>query len=98
MSPHRIFVGLAAAAFVFATSQAAPVAQNSGASAAAPRTPWGDPDLQGTYTSDNSIGVPFARPAEFGTRTELTDAEFEARLKANTDQLAKDENDLPESK
>ena len=32
-------------------------------SASAPaRTPWGDPDLQGTYTSDNSIGVPFERP------------------------------------
>jgi len=24
------------------------------------RTPWGDPDLQGTYTTDNSIGVPLA--------------------------------------
>ena len=24
-----------------------------------------DPDIQGTYTSDNSIGLPFERPAQF---------------------------------
>jgi hypothetical protein len=53
----------------------------------ASRTPWGDPDLQGTYTSDNSIGVPFERPAQFGARAELTDEE----------QIAKDKNPEPES-
>jgi hypothetical protein len=63
-----------------------------------PRTPWGDPDLQGTYTSDNSIGVPLARPPQFGTRAELTDAEFADREKANAEQIARDQNDLPESK
>ena len=41
-----------------------------------PRTPWGDPDLQGTYTTDNSIGVPLERPTQFGTRAELTDEEY----------------------
>jgi hypothetical protein len=96
MSTHRTFVGLTATALVLAMSHAIPVAQH--ASGASPRTPWGDPDLQGTYTSDNSIGVPFARSPEFGTRTELTDAEFAARLKANSEQLAKDENDVPESR
>src|SRR5262249_25084057 len=43
---------------------------------APPRTPWGDPDLQGTYTTDNSIGVPFERPQQFAGRTELTDQEY----------------------
>ena len=62
------------------------------------RTPWGDPDLQGTYTSDNSIGVPFARPQQFGTRAELTDAEFAERERANAEQIVRDQNDLPESK
>ncbi len=57
-----------------------------------PRTPWGDPDLRGTYTSDNSIGVPFERPAQFGARAELTDQEYAARVNANDEQIAKDQN------
>ncbi len=40
------------------------------------RTPWGDPDLQGTWPSGQLINVPFERPAQFGTRAELSDAEF----------------------
>jgi hypothetical protein len=40
-------------------------------SASVPRTPWGDPDLQGTWTSDGDAGVPFERPAEFGERQTL---------------------------
>jgi hypothetical protein len=45
----------------------------------APRTPWGDPDLQGTYTNSNESGIPMARPAEFaGKRPEdVTAAEME---------------------
>jgi len=39
-----------------------------------PKTPWGDPDLRGTFTSDNFIGVPFERPAQYGDRPTLTDA------------------------
>jgi hypothetical protein len=62
-----------------------------------PVTPWGDPDLRGTYTSDNSIGVPFERPQQFGTRAELTDEEYEQRVSANDEQIAKDQNPLPES-
>ena len=34
-----------------------------------PRTPWGDPDLQGTYTNSDESGIPMARPAEFAGRT-----------------------------
>ncbi len=61
------------------------------------RTPWGDPDLQGTYTSDNSIGVPFERPTQYGDRAELTDEEYAAKVAANDEQIAKDTNPLPES-
>lgn len=61
------------------------------------RTPWGDPDLRGTYTSDNSIGVPFERPQQYGTRAELTDEEYAARVSANEAQVAKDLNPEPES-
>jgi hypothetical protein len=34
----------------------------------APRTPWGDPDLQGTYTNTYENGTPLERPDEFAGR------------------------------
>ncbi len=48
-------------------------------SAPTPRTSWGDPDLQGTWTSQAELSVPFERPPEFGERRVLTDEEFAAR-------------------
>jgi hypothetical protein len=36
--------------------------------AAAPRTPWGDPDLQGTYTNTYEASTPFERPDQFAGR------------------------------
>jgi hypothetical protein len=74
----------------FATISAVKAAQ-------APRTAWGDPDLRGTYTSDNSIGVPFQRPPQFGTREFLNDDEYATRVNANEVQVEKDLNALPES-
>ena len=47
----------------------------------APKTSWGDPDLQGTWTSDDLRDVPFERPAQFGTRRYLTDEELAERAK-----------------
>jgi hypothetical protein len=46
---------------------------------APPRTPWGDPDLQGVWSGAETSGVPVDRDLELGTRTVLTAAEFEAR-------------------
>ena len=82
--------------FLLALIPAACAAQ-SALAAGLPRTAWGDPDLQGTSTSDNSIGVPFERPRELGTRAELDDAEYAARVSANDEQVAKDLNEAPES-
>jgi hypothetical protein len=53
----------------------------SGDRAALPRTPWGSADLQGTWTSEGELGVPFERPAQFGERQYLTDAEYADRLR-----------------
>jgi hypothetical protein len=61
------------------------------------KTPWGEPDLRGTFTSDNSIGVPFERPPQYGDRSMLTDTEFDAREKANLEQIAKDNSERPET-
>ena len=46
-----------------------------------PRTPWGDPDLQGTWTTDDTIGVPVQRPAELGDKLFLTDADIAERVR-----------------
>jgi hypothetical protein len=62
-----------------------------------PKTPWSDPDLRGTFTSDNFIGVPFERPTQYGDRPTLTDTEFNAREKANLEQIAKDNSERPET-
>ena len=46
-----------------------------------PKTPWGDPDLQGFWPGVEMGGVPLQRPARFGTRNVLTDEEFEQRAR-----------------
>jgi len=53
-----------------------------------PRTPWGDPDLQGTYTDKDEAGIPMERPREFeGRRLEdITPAELIALTKARSEQ------------
>jgi hypothetical protein len=38
------------------------------AQSSAPRTPWGDPDLQGTYTNTYEASTPLERPDEFAGR------------------------------
>jgi hypothetical protein len=45
----------------------------------AARTPWGDPDLQGTWSGVESLAVPMEREATLGTRNTLTEQEFNAR-------------------
>ena len=45
-----------------------------------PRTPWGDPDLQGIWTNNAESSTPFERPAEMGTRSELNNEEFAKRV------------------
>src|SRR5262245_45927573 len=42
-----------------------------------PKTPWGDPDLQGTWPGN--VGVPMQRPSNMGERTTLTDEDFAQR-------------------
>src|SRR5580765_3486185 len=40
------------------------------------RTAWGDPDISGLFTTDDELGVPFERPAQFGDRQYVTDEEY----------------------
>lgn len=52
-----------------------------------PRTPWGDPDLQGVFSNDNEYATPLERPDEFAGRTlkDLTPAEL-ARIRSEAQQ------------
>jgi len=70
--------GLSGLVFGLWIGSASPGAQ-APAAATAPRTPWGEPDLQGTWTSEGELSVPFERPREFGIRQTLTDAELATR-------------------
>ncbi len=82
-------------ASVLAAAWLAAVARQTNAQAGAEewtqRTPWGDLDLQGEWTTEGEYGVPLERPAEFGTRAFLTDEEYAQRLAAVEE---RDERDL----
>jgi len=53
-----------------------------------PRTPWGHPDIEGTWTSDDMRGVPTSRPAAQADRESLTPEEFARR--AGGDEASRD--------
>ena len=57
----------------------APAAPQAAKAWTPPRTPWGDPDLQGIFTTDDELGVPFERPEQFAGRETITDEEFAQR-------------------
>jgi hypothetical protein len=69
------------------TAAPAPVAPYT-----APKTPWGDPDLTGTWSSDDLRGVPVQRPDELAGRAELSDEEFARRVAANDEARARELN------
>src|SRR3982074_2812410 len=46
-----------------------------------PKTAWGDPDIQGIWTRDDSLNVPLERPHQLGERIFLTEEELAARAK-----------------
>jgi len=50
-----------------------------------PRTSWGDPLLEGVYSTDDMQSVPWSRPEALGTREKLTPEEFAARAKADAE-------------
>ncbi len=58
------------------------LAAASAAGQSAPRTPWGDPDLQGVWSSSGA--TPMERPDEYQGRATLTDEEV-AAIRSETD-------------
>jgi hypothetical protein len=81
--------GVLAATLAGMASATAASAQTGGATpnakaASAPwtqsRTPWGDPDLEGVWTSDSAFTIPMERPAQFAGRAKLSESEYQQRL------------------
>ena len=58
-----------------------------------PRTPWGDPDLQGVW--NYSMNTPLERPEEFGARALLTEEEAAQRAHADTQLRFEQDNRTP---
>jgi len=78
---HRYVTSAACLVALFLAFQVAAEAQTKPTAKtwAAPKTPWGDPDLQGTWTSDDCIGTPMNRPANLGEKLYLTEEEIAQR-------------------
>jgi hypothetical protein len=60
---------------------------------AAPKTPWGEPDLQGVWSSDDTDGIPMSRPQSFGERLYLNDDEYAQRASQIERAAKRNEND-----
>jgi len=59
-----------------------------------PRTPWGDPDLQGKWPGTAMVGVPMTRDPALGDRNWLTEEEFLERVARSEQQQEIDNADF----
>jgi hypothetical protein len=75
----RCKLALGTLAVAVSLSQSASRAADDNADWTQPLTPWGEPDIQGTWPINHLIGVPLVRDTAFGDRLFLTDEEFEAK-------------------
>ena len=61
------------------------------------RTSWGDPDLQGVWSSDDTAGIPLSRPEQFGNRLYLNEEEYAERSKQVESGVERAENEATSS-
>src|ERR1700676_2516752 len=87
-----------AEAFVGGAQAPAPAAKTTPVKSAAPvktwttpKTPWGDPDLEGSYTNKNENGIPLERPSQFQGKTfdEIPQSEFAEIVRQRQQEAAK---------
>jgi len=76
-----IAIGIVFSTIALAFSTIAAAQSQSAQDFTPPRTPWGDPDLQGIWPGTSMVGVPLQRPQQFGDRNVLTDEEFQTRVR-----------------
>lgn len=80
-SRYLLSIVMVAMTLPIAAQTPKPAATTAAKSWTPPKTSWGDPDLQGIYTSDDYINVGLQRQPAMGTRLYLNDEEVAA---ANT--------------
>ena len=100
-SRRRLAVAALAAAFVWGpdpsgtlVAQSAKPQPKPDKAWTVPRTPWGDPDLQGLWPGTAMMGVPLERPEQFGDKLLLSDEEFSARAAQAQRQAAADNEEF----
>jgi hypothetical protein len=86
----RALVGAGIVAILSAAVSAQPAADNY----TAPRTAWGDPDLQGKWPGTDMVGVPMQRDERLGLRNVLNDEEFAERQQRAAQQQEQDNADF----
>ncbi len=59
-----------------------------------PKTPWGDPDIQGMWPATDLINVPIQRDPKLGERNVLNDEEFAVREAAAKNTAAADSQEF----
>ncbi|MEI9890162.1 MAG: hypothetical protein WDN45_05625 [Caulobacteraceae bacterium] len=95
MTKRSILIGVAISALSLAASAGAATAASKWTP---PRTPWGDPDLQGTWPLDQLGRTPLQRDPKYGDRGLLTDEEYAAALASAKEGLKGAEKEEKEGK
>jgi len=88
-----LMMAIAAIAPTSAAAQTRPAAASAPAATKAwtpVKTAWGDPDLQGIYTSDDYIGLGLQRNPQYGNRLYFTEEEMKQRESQIATQAAAD--------
>ena len=83
LGPDNVRIAVVEAGFAGVAVALAPVVETDLGPFDAPRTSWGEPDLQGVWTSNSSQGIPLERPDDIATE-ELTPEEAVARREGGT--------------
>ena len=83
LGPDNVRIAVVEAGFAGVAVALAPVVETDLGPFDAPRTSWGEPDLQGVWTSNSSHGIPLERPEDVDAE-ELTAEEAVARREGGT--------------
>jgi len=88
-----LFTAAALSVLAAAPALAQSTTPSPGSTYHAPRNAWGQPDLQGTYTT--ATITPLTRDAKYGTRNVLTKQEADALEQATREQVARADAPTP---
>ena len=83
LGPDNVRIAVVEAGFAGVMTDLTPVAATDHGPYDAPRTSWGEPDIQGVWTSNASHGIPLERPDDADAE-ELTPEEAVARREGGT--------------